>query len=40
MPGAGICQYFYVMNAGGSGLRPVRTGVANTFLTDWGPAAG
>jgi TolB protein len=32
------CQYFSVMNADGSGLRPVRTGVANTFLTDWGPA--
>jgi hypothetical protein len=22
----------------GGGLRPVRTGVPNTFLTDWGPA--
>jgi Tol biopolymer transport system component len=32
------CQYFHVMNADGSGLRPVRTGVPNTFLTDWGPA--
>jgi dipeptidyl aminopeptidase/acylaminoacyl peptidase len=37
-PVRGICQYFYVMNADGSGLHPVRTGVANTFLTDWGPA--
>ena len=35
----GICQYFYVMNADGSGLHPVRTGVANTFLTDWGRPA-
>jgi len=26
------------MNADGSGLHAVRTGVANTFLTDWGPA--
>jgi dipeptidyl aminopeptidase/acylaminoacyl peptidase len=32
------CQSFSVMNADGSGLHPVRTGVANTFLTDWGPA--
>jgi TolB protein len=32
------CQYFYTMNADGSGLRPVRTGVPITFLTDWGPA--
>jgi Tol biopolymer transport system component len=32
------CQYFSVMNADGSGLHPVRTGVPNTFLTDWGPA--
>ena len=32
------CQYFSVMNADGSGLRTVRTGVPNTFLTDWGPA--
>jgi TolB protein len=31
------CQYFSVMNADGSGLHAVRTGVANTFLTDWGP---
>jgi Tol biopolymer transport system component len=38
-PARGICQYFYVMNADGSGLHAVRTGVANTFLTDWGPAA-
>ena len=38
-PVRGICQYFYVMNADGSGLHAVRTGVANTFLTDWGPAA-
>jgi Tol biopolymer transport system component len=38
-PARGICQYFYVMNADGSGLRAVRTGVANTFLTAWGPAA-
>jgi len=30
------CQYFYVMNADGSGLHPVRTGVPITFLTDWG----
>jgi TolB protein len=37
-PARGICQYFYVMNADGSGLHPVRTGVANTFLTDWGRA--
>src|SRR5215472_5880592 len=37
-PVRGICQYFYVMNADGSGLHAVRTGVANTFLTDWGPA--
>src|SRR5262245_59033836 len=37
-PARGICQYFYVMNADGSGLHAVRTGVANTFLTDWGPA--
>jgi dipeptidyl aminopeptidase/acylaminoacyl peptidase len=32
------CQYFSVMNADGSGLHSVRTGVPNTFLTDWGPA--
>jgi len=32
------CQYFYVMNADGSGLHAVRTGVPITFLTDWGPA--
>ena len=32
------CQNFSVMNADGSGLHAVRTGVANTFLTDWGPA--
>jgi Tol biopolymer transport system component len=38
-PARGICPYFYVMNADGSGLRAVHTGVANTFLTDWGPAA-
>jgi dipeptidyl aminopeptidase/acylaminoacyl peptidase len=37
-PVRGICRYFYVMNADGSGLHPVRTGVPNTFLTDWGPA--
>jgi Tol biopolymer transport system component len=37
-PARGLCQYFYVMNADGSGLRAVRTGVPNTFLTDWGPA--
>jgi Tol biopolymer transport system component len=37
-PAQDHCQYFYVMNADGSGLHPVRTGVANTFLTDWGPA--
>jgi Tol biopolymer transport system component len=37
-PVRGICQYFYVMNADGSGLHAVRTGVANTLLTDWGPA--
>ena len=35
-PVRGICRYFYVMNADGSGLHPVRTGVPNTFLTDWG----
>ena len=35
----GLCRYFDVMNADGSGLRAVRTGVPNTFLTDWGPAA-
>ena len=39
-PARGICPYFYIMNADGSGLHPVRTGVPNTFLTDWGPAAG
>ena len=38
-PARGICQYFYVMNADGSGLHPVRTGVPNTFLTDWGGPA-
>jgi len=38
-PAQGICQYFYVMNADGSGLRPVRTGVPFTFLTDWGRPA-
>ena len=32
------CQYFYVMNADGSGLHPIRTGVPITFLTDWGRA--
>jgi len=32
------CQYFSVMNADGSGLHAVRTGVPATFLTDWGPA--
>ena len=37
-PARGLCQYFYVMNADGSGLHAVHTGVANTFLTDWGPA--
>jgi TolB protein len=37
-PTRGICQYFYVMNADGSGLHAVRTRVPNTFLTDWGPA--
>jgi Tol biopolymer transport system component len=37
-PARGICKYFYVVNADGSGLRAVRTGVQNTFLTDWGPA--
>ena len=37
-PARGLCQYLYVMNADGSGLRAVRTGVPNTFLTDWGPA--
>jgi hypothetical protein len=26
------------MNADGSGLHPVRTGVPITFLTDWGRA--
>jgi Tol biopolymer transport system component len=38
-PVRGICAYFYVMNANGSRLHPVRTGVANTFLTDWGRAS-
>ena len=37
-PVRGICPFFYIMNTDGSGLHPVRTGVANTFLTDWGPA--
>lgn len=37
-PARGICQYFYIMNADGSGLHAVRTGVRNTFLTDWGRA--
>jgi Tol biopolymer transport system component len=37
-PARGLCKYFYVVNADGSGLRAVRTGVQNTFLTDWGPA--
>jgi len=37
-PVRGICPFFYIMNADGSGLHAVRTGVANTFLTDWGPA--
>jgi len=32
------CQYFYVMNADGSSLHPIRTGVPFTFLTDWGRA--
>jgi TolB protein len=32
------CRYLSVMNADGSGLHAVRTGVPNTFLTDWGPA--
>jgi TolB protein len=36
---AKCCQFFSVMNADGSGLRTVRTGVPNTFLTDWGPAS-
>ena len=35
-PARGICAYFYIMNADGSGLHAVHTGVANTFLTDWG----
>jgi Tol biopolymer transport system component len=35
-PARGICKYLYVMNADGSGLHPVRTGVAFTFLSDWG----
>jgi Tol biopolymer transport system component len=35
----GTCPYFYVMNADGSGLHPVRTGVPFTFLTDWGRAS-
>ena len=38
-PTRGLCAYFYIMNADGSGLHPVRTGVPNTFLTDWGPAS-
>src|SRR5215469_12736301 len=35
-PARGICKYLYVMNADGSGLHPVRTGVPFTFLSDWG----
>jgi TolB protein len=35
--GCGRC--FSIMNADGSGRHAVRTGVANTFLTDWGPAS-
>ena len=35
----GSCQSFFVMNADGSGLHPVHTGVPNTFLTDWGRAS-
>jgi Tol biopolymer transport system component len=38
-PARGICKFLYVMNADGSGLHPVRTGVPNTFLSDWGPAS-
>jgi len=37
--GSKCCQFFSVMNADGSGRRPVRTGVPITFLTDWGPAS-
>jgi TolB protein len=38
LAGGKCCQYFYVMNADGSGLHPIRTGVPITFLTDWGRA--
>ena len=38
-PARGLCKYLYVMNADGSGLHPVRTGVPNTFLSDWGRAS-
>jgi TolB protein len=37
-PVRGTCPYFYVMHADGSGLRAVKTRVANTLLTAWGPA--
>jgi TolB protein len=39
-PETTCCQSFAVMNADGSGLHTVRTGVPNTFLTDWGRRAG
>src|SRR5215472_7544178 len=38
LAGGKCCQYFYVMNADGSGLHSIRTGVPITFLTDWGRA--
>ena len=38
-PARGICKYLYVMNADGSGLHPLRTGVPFTFLSDWGRAS-
>jgi len=38
-PRRGLCGYLYVMNADGSGLHPVHTGIPNTFLTDWGRAS-
>ncbi len=39
-PETTCCQSFAVMNADGSGLHSVHTGVPNTFLTDWGRRAG
>src|SRR5215472_7946247 len=38
-PRRGLCGYLYVMNADGSGLHPVRTGIPNTFLSAWGRAS-